>query len=129
MSNVPADSQPLFYNKRRESLSRLGISYILDKYTDMARKSNPNDIPPIVTPHCFRHSKAMHLLQSGVNLVYIRDVLGHSKIKTTEGYARADSSMKRKALINASRPEVIDDIPVWQQDSELLSWLQNLGRK
>jgi site-specific recombinase XerD len=40
-----------------------------------------------VTPHVLRHSKAMHLLQSGVNLIYIRDFLGHVDYSTTEVYA------------------------------------------
>ena len=45
----------------------------------------------------FRHSKAMHLLQAGVNLVYIRDILGHTSISTTDVYARADSKQQREA--------------------------------
>ena len=49
-------------------------------------------------PHSLRHSKAMHLLQAGVNLIYIRDILGHVSIQTTEIYARADSKQKREAL-------------------------------
>ena len=48
-----------------------------------------------------RHSKAMHLLQSGVNLVYIRDLLGHADVSTTEIYARADERFKREALMLA----------------------------
>jgi site-specific recombinase XerD len=55
-------------------------------------------IPDNITCHSLRHSKAMHLLQAGVNLVYIRDLLGHVSIKTTEIYARADSKQKRIAL-------------------------------
>lgn len=43
----------------------------------------------------------MHLLQSGINLVYIRDLLGHTDISTTEIYAQADEKMKRKALMEA----------------------------
>lgn len=43
----------------------------------------------------------MHLLQSGVNPIYIRDLLGHSDVSTTEIYARADKTMKRKALLEA----------------------------
>ena len=70
----------------------------------------------------------MHLLQSGVNLVYIRDLLGHVSIKTTEVYARADSMMKRKALENAYQAASPSEMPVWQQNQELLKWLKELGR-
>jgi len=44
----------------------------------------------------------MHLLEGGVNLVYIRDFLGHSSITTTEIYARANPEIKRKAIEEAS---------------------------
>jgi hypothetical protein len=57
-----------------------------------------------------RHSKAMHLLQAGVNLVYIRDILGHADLKTTEIYARIDGEMKRRALEDAFT-NVIKAIP------------------
>ena len=73
-----------------------------------------------------RHSKAVHLLQAGVNLIYIRDFLGHSDIKTTEIYARADSDLKRKALENAY-PDLIDSkLPNWNENSNLMEWLVNL---
>lgn len=49
----------------------------------------------------------MHLLQAGVNLIYIRDILGHADIKTTEIYARIDNEMKRKALEKASLGTVL----------------------
>ena len=64
----------------------------------MARTATENLIPEKISPHCLRHSKAMHLLQAGVNIVYIRDILGHVSIQTTEVYARADSKQKREAL-------------------------------
>ena len=68
----------------------------------------------------------MHLLQAGVNLVYIRDLLGHVSIK--EVYARADSRMKRNALENAYQSASPSEIPAWQQNQELLKWLKDLGR-
>jgi len=70
----------------------------------------------------------MHLLQAGVNLVYIRDLLGHVSIQTTEIYARAENSMKRKALEKAYSDVVPDALPEWQQNGELLDWLQGLGK-
>ena len=83
-------------------------------------------MPLKVNVHMFRHSKAMHLLQAEVNLVYIRDFLGHVDLKTTEIYARADTEMKRKALENV-HPELIDsNLPDWNKDQALLSWLSEL---
>jgi hypothetical protein len=72
----------------------------------------------------------MHLLHAGVNLVYIRDILGHADLKTTEIYARIDGEMKRKALEEAFTNTVPSEaLPSWQQDGQLLNWLQSLGRK
>lgn len=59
----------------------------------------------------FRHTKAMHLLQSGVNLIYIRDFLGHVDIRTTEIYAKYDTETKRKAIENAYPELVPDNLP------------------
>lgn len=123
------NQRPLFANNRGGRLTNAGITYILNIYADMARKVNP-DLIPQISPHTLRHSKAMHLLQAGVNLVYIRDLLGHVSIQTTEIYARADSKQKREALEAA----YIDVIPntgeqgLWNKDSSLKTWLKNLVR-
>jgi len=71
-----------------------------------------------------RHSKAMHLLQAGVNLVYIRDILGHVSIQTTEVYARADSKQKREALEKAYVNVNPDEVPIWVKDENLINWLK-----
>lgn len=118
---------PLFYNRSRDKLTRAGIAYILNKYVEQARSRDPRLIPTTVSPHSLRHSKAMHLLQSGVNLVYIRDLLGHVSVKTTEVYARADGMMKREALEHAYPSISPSEVPVWQKNHELLGWLKQLG--
>ena len=116
----------LFSNRNKEKLTRAGITYILNKYVELARKEKPELIPNTVSPHGFRHSKSMHMLQAGVPLIYIRDFLGHSEISTTEIYARCDSEQKRKA-IEATCPEITKaEKPLWQNDTSLLSWLQSL---
>jgi len=115
---------PLFFNSRKEKLTRAGVNYIVQKYTEMARKENALIIPKKISCHSFRHSKAMHLLQAGVNLVYIRDILGHVSIQTTEIYARADSKQKREALEKAYVNVNPDEEPMWTKDANLVSWLK-----
>lgn len=116
---------PLFFNRQRRKMTRAGISFILDKYVSQARAKSAI-IPSKVTPHVIRHTKAMLLLQAGVSLIYIRDLLGHVDIATTEIYARADTEMKRKALEKAY-PEIVPaNLPDWQKDEALLSWLTSL---
>ena len=122
-------THPLFCNRSGEKFTRAGIAYTLKKYADMARNTNPDLIPTKVTPHCLRHSKAMHLLQADVNLIYIRDLLGHSDIKTTEIYARADTTLKRKALEKASPLNKPLQYPSWTYDDELMNWLNSFGKR
>ena len=119
----------LFTNPQGNLLTRTGISYILNKYADEVRNTDPGLMPEQFSPHCIRHSKAMHLLQAGVPLIYIRDFLGHTQIKTTEIYSKADSELKRKALSNAY-PQLIADANelrhTWKEDSDLIEWLEKL---
>ena len=71
----------------------------------------------------------MHLLQAGVNLVYIRDILGHVSIQTTEVYARADSKLKREALEKAYMDIGITEPKVksWEKNPKLKEFLKSLG--
>lgn len=120
---------PLFCNRIGKKLTRAGVAYILSKYMAQAKATGANALPESISPHCLRHSKAMHLLQSGVNLVYIRDLLGHADVSTTEVYARADEHFKRKALEEAyPSPTPVSEKTVWQKDGDLLDWLKNLGK-
>lgn len=120
---------PLFCNRMGKKLTRAGVTYILQKYLSQAQMAGSSCLPDSISPHCLRHSKAMHLLQSGVNLVYIRDLLGHADVSTTEVYARADEKLKRKALELAyPSPTPVLETPSWQKDGDLLDWLKNLGK-
>lgn len=125
---VHCNEYPLFQNSSGNKLSRSGIAYILKKYCSEARKHFPECFTEAISPHVMRHTKSMHLLQSGVELIFIRDLLGHVSIQTTEVYARADSSMKRKALESAYVNTLSEELPEWQQNADLLEWLQNLGK-
>jgi len=118
--------QYLFFNKNHEKLSRSGVEFIISKYVDMANCREKPLSAEKVTPHVFRHSKAMHLVQAGVNIIYIRDLLGHVSVQTTEIYAKADSDAKRKALERASKNIVPESKFTKVQKEELLDWLKNL---
>lgn len=118
--------QYMFTNSRKEKLTRSGIGYILDKYVQMAKKTDSTLFGEIkMHPHVLRHSKAMHLLESGVNLIYIRDFLGHSSVITTEIYARSNPEIKRKYLEKAAlKIDVeIDKYSVKEKET-LLRWLK-----
>ena len=65
------------------------------------------------------------MLEAGVNLIYIRDFLGHVNVTTTEVYLRANTEMKRKALESVYIDVVSQDIPLWNEDTNLLTWLQD----
>lgn len=121
------NEQPVFFNHRNEALTRSGISYILRKYVESARREQPT-IPEKVTPHILRHSKAMHLLEAGVNIVYIRDILGHVNIATTGIYARSNLEMKKKALEKVAIVPDASDVPFWTEDKDLLTWLEGYGK-
>jgi len=117
--------RPLFQNRQGLRLSRSGVRYILEKYVNAVRGNHPGFTQP-VSPHCVRHTKGMHLLQSGVPLEIIRDFLGHVDVKTTQIYARANLEMKRKALEKVADVSLIPEIPSWKQDKTLLEWLHSL---
>ena len=119
---------PIFSNSRKFKLSRAGIAYILRKYVETARKINWGLIPKNVSPHSLRHSKAVHLLRSGVPLIYIRDFLGHVSVTTTEIYAKVDAEEKRKALECAYEIPSQELLPDWETDKGLMTWLANLSQ-
>ena len=75
-----------------------------------------------------RHSKAIHLLWSGVPLIYIRDFLGHVSVTTTEIYAKVDAEEKRKALECAYEIPSQELVPDWEADKGLMAWLEDLCR-
>ncbi len=82
--------------------------------------------PESIHPHMLRHTKAVHLLEAGANLIYIRELLGHVSITTTEIYLKSETELKRVALENAY-PEIgTQYLPLWTQNTELLQWLDNL---
>jgi site-specific recombinase XerD len=118
------DDRPVFFNQHHKKLSRGGIAWILHKYQTQA--ADPTLAGARISPHVLRHSRAMHLYDAGVPLPYVRDILGHVDLSTTDIYARASTEAKRKALEAVYDQVVSADLTEWNQDPELLNWLTNL---
>lgn len=78
-----------------------------------------------ISPHTFRHTRAVHLLDKGVNIVYIQELLGHSSINTTMEYAKIIEKSKFKAIEKAN-PKISTDLPDWNNDQDLLIQLLNM---
>lgn len=120
-------SEVLFKNHMGKPFTRQGINYMIKKYGSKARATSGLAIPKDLSPHKMRHTTAMELLSSGVDLIYIRDLLGHSSVTTTEVYARADARLKRKAIEAASREIVPKEEALWDTNSDLKDWLKNFN--
>jgi site-specific recombinase XerD len=117
--------EPLFQNRWGRPLTRWGIRHIVQKY---ARKiALEGGSSRRTSPHVLRHTKAMHLLQSGNGAVVIRDFLGHADVKTTDAYARADLRMKEEALKKAAGKSPQIELPSWRENKGLLAWLTSLS--
>lgn len=123
--NIEGEQELLFTNKRHEKLTGAGIQYIISKYIEMGRKTNPDYYRKKISNHSFRHSKAMHLLEAGVNLIYIRDFLGHSSITTTEVYAKTNPEIKRKYITENSASFITSKKYSYKEKENLLNWLKN----
>ena len=117
--------EALFLNAHGRRLSRSGIAYILQRLAAGAG-IRPQHAPR-VSPHVIRHTTAMHLLQSGVDITTIAAWLGHSQLNTTHGYVEINLRMKQEALAAmAAPPELAAGT---YPDGELLRWLEALGRR
>jgi site-specific recombinase XerD len=118
------DPSPVFAGRSGRALTRFGVGYILDKYVQRAACRCPGLGRKRIHPHSVRHTTAMHLLQSGVDLNTIRCWLGHASVTTTNRYVEIDLEMKRRALDRVTPPgrKAKPAIP----DAELITWLEAL---
>jgi len=114
----------VFVNHRGQGFTRYGVQYLLSKYAYAAARHCQSLERKHIHPHTLRHTTAMHLLQSGVDINTIRAWLGHTRLETTNRYAEINLEMKRKVLDNYlpisknSRP--------WKRSDQLIQWLESL---
>jgi len=117
----------VFSNLRGDPIGRFGIRYIVEKRVKDAVKGCPKLAKKTVGPHTFRHTTAMHLLQSGVELTVIRSWLGHVDIATTHGYVEIDMEMKRKALEKCNPALESSGLKrLLHKNKDIVGWLEAL---
>jgi site-specific recombinase XerD len=114
----------VFINRRSEPLTRFGVFALVKRSAARASTKSPGLLRKRVSPHTIRHTTAMHLLRSGVDINTIRAWLGHVSLNTTNIYAEADLEMKAKAL---SKVEVKQDkARHWREDRGTMEFLRML---
>jgi len=96
--HTPDAKGPVFVDAKGKRLTRFGLTHIVRRTVSLASGHVPSLQSRSISPHTFRHTTAMRLLQAGVDLAVIRAWLGHSDIQTTHQYLEADVEMKRQAL-------------------------------
>ncbi|MEW6236845.1 MAG: tyrosine-type recombinase/integrase [Candidatus Omnitrophota bacterium] len=117
----------VFFNHLGTPLSRFGIRYLLTKYLRKVYPQRPSLQKKRLHPHSLRHSLAMHLLKSGVDLCSIANWLGHVSVVTTNKYVTLDLDMKRQALAKAQPlVETTGNSKSWRQDPDIIAWLESL---
>ena len=118
---------PLFLNAHGRRLGRFGVVTVVKRHTAAAAKRQPSLAAKCISPHTLRHTAAMHLLQSGVELNVIKSWLGHVSITTTSQYIEIDMAMKREALERCAPPvpSPPGDSP-WHTREDIVQWLEDL---
>ncbi len=118
---------PLFVNVRGAPLTRHGVAHLLARCVASATTHCPSLASKRLSPHTMRHTTAMHLLQSGVDLSVIQAWLGHSRLETTHGYVEIDLDMKRRALALCAPPDNVGALDaVFVRHPDILAWLTSL---
>jgi site-specific recombinase XerD len=127
---VGAPSAAVFLSHQRRPLTRFGIYKIVRRLTSGMGRSSPHAARRPVSPHVFRHTAAVHLLEAGVDVNVIRAWLGHVSLDTTNRYAEITTRVKQ-AAVQLCEPPVgdVETRPrraVWHDDAALLAWLASL---
>ena len=113
----------VFLNVRGEALTCSGFSYILKKYVQMALPASPGLSKKRVSPHVLRHTCAMNSLHATRDIRKVALWLGHSSLKSTEVYLRADPTEKLNAIESALPPDLRRG--VFQVEDRLIAWLSD----
>ena len=122
--DLRSDSR-VFLNHREQTQTRFGVRYILPKHLNRVRDDVPTLARKRLHPHSMRHSTAVALLKSGVDLSSISQWLGHASLNTTNRYASVDLEMKRRAIARV-KPIANGGTATWRRSQSILEWLEAL---
>ena len=118
--------QAAVFTARGQPLTRYGIYKIVRRHA--ANLDDPRT-GRRVSPHTFRHTAAVHLLEAEVEVTVIRGWLGHADLTTTNRYAEINTKAKQAALLVTEPPSVSEGHrtnPIWRTDETLRNWLASL---
>lgn len=121
---------PLFYTAIhgiQQKMSPDTVAAFFKKYGNMSKIVCP-EVPEHIHPHMIRHTRAMHLYQSGMPMVRLSQYLGHAQVETTMIYAYADTEMKRAAIQKADVVRKTKPVPdeIWADNEEMILKLSGL---
>lgn len=122
-------SETLFLNVRGNPMTRFGIGRRVEKHARAAAEGCPSLRHRRITPHVFRHTTALHLIEADNDITVVRDWLGHADIRTTSQYVEISLERKRKALERVPSPTARKnpELPVWNKP-DLVAFLCKLSR-
>lgn len=123
-------SDHLFLNNRNNPMTRFGIGRRTQLYADTAAESCRSLRGRPITPHVFRHTAALHLIEAGNDIFLVRDWLGHQDISTTSQYVEISIDRKRAALEKVPPPTnaAVPELPKWKTPN-IIDFLVRLSRK
>ena len=125
----PGLTDYFFINQRGRSFSRFGIRAIVKRHLEKAAKRCPSLTTKSLSTHSLRHTCAIHLLESGVDLTVIKAWLGHSSTETTSHYLNTDLTQKRRILEQFGPPPYVvglENPPNEATSKDLWGWLNDL---
>lgn len=122
---IGGGDEPPLANRYGRPLTQKGVAYVLGKRLAAAAASMPSIGRKRITCHSMRHSRATRLLEAGVNLIYIRDILGHASVTTTEIYAKTNPELKRKYLTEHSATYSTGEKYTPEERNDLVKWLKD----
>lgn len=125
--NVIQNEEYLFTNFNRKAYSRSGIYKMLARTIEQINKKdkfrNYFNIKPF--PHILRHSKATHMLDAGIDLITIKEFLGHTWLKSTEMYLHVSKKKQEEILEKNMSKKNIKIARSKKEKQDLENWLRN----